>query len=69
MFGDHLRAYRLDGRAAEPGEVLKALSQPSGVACFTGWIGIKPTPPDPFYLALLREGSIALAFEVPPPPP
>lgn len=69
VLGEQLRAYRVDGRSADPGEVLKALSKPSGVACFIGFVGPKPTPPDPFYLALLREDSVALAFEIPPDPP
>src|SRR5262245_32812640 len=53
VLGDRARAYRSDGRAAGPGEVLKALSRPTGVACFIGFVGQEPTPPDPFYLALL----------------
>jgi hypothetical protein len=52
---------------ADPGEVLKSLSKPSVVACFIGFIGLKPAEPDPFYLGLLREGSVVLAFEVPIP--
>ena len=67
VLGDQVRAYRPDGKAAEPNDVLKALAKPSGVACFIGFIGLKPADPDPFYLGLLREGSVVLAFEVPIP--
>jgi hypothetical protein len=60
---------RRQAETAEPGEVLNALSRPTGVACFIGFVGQVPTPPDPFYLALLRDGSVVLAVEMPPDPP
>ena len=52
-----VQAIRTDGK-----EVLKTLAKPVGVLCFV----TSPenlAKPDAFYLALLREGSIALVFE------
>jgi hypothetical protein len=69
-----IRAYRPDGKRATTQEVLKALAKPRGVAYFLGHDRAKPVQPDPFYLGLLREGSIGLAFDRPalaprePPP-
>ena len=63
--GKDIRAYRPDGKRATPQEVLKALVKPRGVAYFLGHDRAKPVQPDPFYLGLLREGSIALAFDRP----
>jgi hypothetical protein len=63
--GKEIRAYRPDGKRATPQEVLKALAQPRGVAYFLGHDRAKPVQPDLFYLGLLREGSIALAFDRP----
>ena len=70
--GKDIRAYRPDGKLAAPREVLKALAKPRGVAYFLGYDKGKPVQPDPFYLGLLREGSIVLAFDRPelaPPMP
>jgi hypothetical protein len=71
--GKDIRAYRPDGKRALPREVLKALAKPRGVAYFLGYDKGKPVQPDPFYLGLLREGSIGLAFDrpelAPPMPP
>ena len=63
--GKDIRAYRPDGKRATPQEVLKALAKARGVAYFLGHDRAKPVQPDPFYLGLLREGSIALAFDLP----
>lgn len=63
--GTDIRAYRPDGKRATPQEVRKALAKPRGVAYFLGHDRAKPVQPDPFYLGLLREGSIALAFDRP----
>jgi hypothetical protein len=72
--GKDIRAYRPDGKPAAPQEVLDALAKPRGVAYFLGYDKQKPVQPDPFYLGLLSEGSIGLAFDRPelaprePPP-
>jgi hypothetical protein len=63
--GKDIRAYRPDGKPAAPREVLHALAKPRGVPYFLGYDKAKPVQPDPFYLGLVREGSIALAFERP----
>jgi len=63
--GKEIRAYRPDGKPAAPKEVLNALAKPCGVAYFLGSDKRKPVQPDPFYLGLLREGSIGLAFDRP----
>ena len=71
--GKDIRAYRPDGKPAAPREVLNALAKPRGVAYFLGYDKGKPVQPDPFYLRLLREGGVALAFDrpelAPPVPP
>ena len=70
--GKDIRAYRPDGKPATPREVLSALAKPRGVAYFLGYGKGKPIRPDPFYLGLLREGSIGLEFDRPelaPPTP
>jgi hypothetical protein len=71
--GKDIRAYRPDGKLAAPREVLHALAKPRGVTYFLGYDKAKPVQPDPFYLGLLREGSIGLAFDrpelAPPMPP
>ena len=63
--GKDIRAYRPDGKLAAPQEVLSALAKPRGVAYFLGYDKGKPVQPGPFYLSLLKEGSIALAFDCP----
>jgi hypothetical protein len=63
--GKDMRAYRTDGMAAAPQEVLKALRKPRGVAYFLGYNKGRPVQPDPFYLGMLKEGSIVLAFDRP----
>jgi hypothetical protein len=70
--GNDIRAYRSDGKRATAEEVLKALARPRGIAYFLGYDRGKPVQPDPFFLGLLKEGSIAIAFERPelaPPTP
>lgn len=70
--GKDIRACRTDGKPAAPQEVLKALAKPRGVAYFLGYNKAKPVQPDPFYLGMLKEGSIVLAFDRPelaPPVP
>lgn len=71
--GKDIRAYRPDGKPAAPKEVLNALAKPRGVAYFLGYDRRKPVQPDPFFLGILKEGSIALAFDrpelAPPVPP
>jgi hypothetical protein len=61
--GKDIRAYRPDGKPAAPREVLKALARPRAVAYFFGSAKGKPVQPDPFYLGLLREGSVGLALD------
>jgi hypothetical protein len=70
--GKDIHAYRPDGKPAAPREVLKALAKPRGVAFFLGYDRGKPVQPDPFFIDILKEGSIALAFDRPelaPPVP
>jgi hypothetical protein len=71
VLGKDIRAYGLDGKPAEPKEVLKALTKPRAVVYFLGYDKSKPVVPDPLYLSLLKEGSVVLALEMPertPPP-
>lgn len=63
--GEDIRAYRPDGKPATVREVLNALEKPRGTAYFLGYDKSKPVQPDQFYLNLLKEGSIALAFDRP----
>lgn len=63
--GDDIRAYRPDGKSAAPREVVKALAKPQGVVYFLGYDKDKPVKPDPFFLGLIREGNIGLAFDRP----
>lgn len=71
--GEDIRAYRPDGKPATPREVLNALTKPRGVVYFLGYIKEKPVQPDSFFLALLKEGTVGLAFDRPelvaPPTP
>jgi hypothetical protein len=73
VLGKDIRAYRPDGKPAGPKEVLSALARPRGVLYFLGFDKAKPVQPDPFYLGLLKEGGIVLAFDLPgrmlPAPP
>jgi hypothetical protein len=45
--------------------VLNALAKPHAVVYFLGYDRAKPVQPDPFFLGLLKEGSIGLAFDCP----
>ncbi|HEX3313952.1 MAG TPA: hypothetical protein VHR72_03620 [Gemmataceae bacterium] len=63
--GKDIRAYRPDGKQATPDEVLKALPKRRGVAYFLGFNKNQPIQPDSFFLGLLKEGSVALAFDRP----
>jgi hypothetical protein len=73
VLGKDIRAYRCDGQAADPKDVLKALSKPRGVAYYLGYDKAKPVQPDAFYLGLVGEDSVSLAFDrpelAPPVPP
>lgn len=63
--GEDIRAYRPDGKLATTREVLTALAKPRGIVYFLGYDKMKPAEPDPFFLGLLKEGSLGLAFERP----
>jgi hypothetical protein len=63
--GEDIRAYRPDGKPATARDVLNALEKPRGTAYFLGYDKAKAVQPDQFYLSLLKEGSIALAFDRP----
>jgi hypothetical protein len=63
--GEDIRAYRPDGKPATARDVLNALEKPCGTAYFPGYDKAKPVQPDQFYLSLLKDGSIALAFDRP----
>ena len=55
--GTSVRAFGDNGKRVESKAVLKALRQPRGVAVFVRFY--EPLlDPDPFYLAMLREGTI-----------
>jgi hypothetical protein len=58
--GKTVQAYHTNGKPADAEAVLKALAKPKGVAVF---IRGKGTQPEPFYLGLLREGTLALVVE------
>jgi hypothetical protein len=55
--GKTVSAFGVDGKRVESKAVLEALRQPKGVAVFVRFY--EPLlDPDPFYLAMLREGTI-----------
>ncbi len=55
--GKSVRAFDVNGKRVESKAVLEALRQPKGVAVFVRFY--EPLlDPDPFYLAMLREGTI-----------
>jgi hypothetical protein len=62
--GETVRAFRVDGNALEPRAVLKALAEPKLVAVFVRQhIPSRPrdlSDPEPYYLTMLREGTIVL---------
>jgi hypothetical protein len=60
--GQTVHAFGVDGKRLEPKAVLKALTEPKGVAVFVRYY--RPlADPDPFYLAMLREGTIVLVVD------
>lgn len=63
--GQDIRAYRPDGKNPSNAEVLKSLIKPQGVTFYMGYQRDKPALPDPFYLGMLKEGTVALAFDRP----
>ncbi|HEY4261205.1 MAG TPA: hypothetical protein VGM98_13655 [Schlesneria sp.] len=65
ILGEDIRAYRPDGKPAAARDVLNAFEKPRGTAYFLGYDKTTPVQPDQFYLSLLKEGSIALAFDRP----
>jgi hypothetical protein len=57
--GETAHAFGVDGKRMDSKAVLKALAEPKGVAVFVRFT--RPLlDPDPFYLGMLREGTIAL---------
>jgi hypothetical protein len=63
--GNDIRAYRHDGKQAGPREILTALGKPRAVAYYLGFDKDKAIQPDPFYLGVLGDGGIMLAFDRP----
>jgi len=61
--GKTVQAYRTDGKPADAEAVLKALTKPKGVAVFVRSRKDDPAKPDPFYLSLLRQDTLALMVE------
>ena len=59
-FGKTVQAYHTNGKPADAEAVLKALAKPKGVAVF---VRPKTAKPEPFYLGLLREDTLALVVE------
>ncbi len=58
-----VQAYNVDGTPAEPGAVLMALAEPTGVAVFVRLFDFDPAEPRAFYLSLLRKGTIVLVVK------
>jgi hypothetical protein len=57
--GETVHAFGVDGKRVDAKAVLKALARPAGVAVFVRYQ--RPLlEPDPHYLDLLREGTLAL---------
>jgi len=73
--GETVKAFGVDGKPLGPESVLKAIAKPKGVAVFVRFYRTKSgglIDPDPFYLAMLREGTIVLvvaAEDIGPLPP
>lgn len=57
--GKTVHAFGTDGKRVESKSVLKALAKPKGVAVFVQFHRTLLNP-DPFYLDMLREGTIVL---------
>jgi hypothetical protein len=55
--GKSVRAFGVDGKLVESMAVLEALRQPKGAAVFVRFYE-SLLDPDPFYLAMLCEGTI-----------
>jgi hypothetical protein len=60
--GETVHAFTTDGKRATSDAVLKALARPKGVAVFARFCP-PVLDPDPFYLAMLREGSVVLVVQ------
>ncbi len=55
--GESVRAFGVDGKQVESKVLMKTLQQPTGVVVFVRFF--EPLlDPDPFYLAMIREGTI-----------
>jgi hypothetical protein len=61
--GETVQAYNVDGTPAEPGAVLMALAEETGVAVFVRLFDFDPAEPPEFYLSLLRKGTIVLVVK------
>ena len=61
--GHSVQAYGVDGKPLEAAAVLKTLARPRAVAVFVRIYSFDPPQPPPFYLDLLREGTIVLVAE------
>lgn len=62
--GETVRAFGVNGKALEPRDVLKALAEPKLVAVFVRQHipsqARDLSDPEPYYVAMLREGTIVL---------
>ena len=61
--GETVQAYNFDGTPAEPGSVLMALAEPTGVAVFVRLFEFDTAEPPEFYLSLLGKGTIVLVVK------
>ncbi|HEV3437203.1 MAG TPA: hypothetical protein VG122_07580 [Gemmata sp.] len=57
--GETVNAFGVDGKRVDSKAVLKAMAKPKGVAVFVQF-SRQLLEPDPYYLAMLREGTIVL---------
>jgi hypothetical protein len=57
--GATVHAFGVDGKRVDSKAVLKAMAKPKGVAVFVQF-SRQLLEPDPYYLAMLREGTIVL---------
>jgi hypothetical protein len=57
--GETVNAFGVDGKRVESKAVLKAMAKPKGLAVFVQF-SQQLLEPDPYYLAMLREGTIVL---------
>jgi len=58
LFAKDVQAYDLDGTPLEQAKLAKRLAIPTPVVVFAVWGKVEP--PDPYYLKLFKEGTIAL---------